>query len=435
MKKISQTTIQKEVSYEGTGLFSGEKVKLTLLPAKPNTGVVFIRTDLPARPRIPVAIENVVARYRRTTLAKNEVVVETVEHFLSTLSGLGIDNLEVEINGAELPAADGSAQDFVNLINQGGIGEQDSSKKIFVLKRPVNFVEGETSLVALPVTDDKLTIDYTLHYEAPLINTQHLGIKIDKTSFSKELAPARTFCLASEVERLLAQGLGKGGNYQNILVIDEDKVIDNQLRFPDEFVRHKVLDFLGDLYLANIRLIAHIIAIKAGHEQNLKFVRKLFEVIQESQLGVVPKARTWLDVRELQNVLPHRYPFLMIDKVIELDGYKKAVGIKNVTINEPFFQGHFPGQPIMPGVLQIEAMAQLAGALLLRRAGNENKLAVLLSIDKVKLRKSVVPGDQLRIEAKVVRIKTRTAEIYAKTLVEGELASEASIKFMLVDAE
>lgn len=434
MNNSRQRTIKKEVSYEGTGLFSGAKVKLSFKPAPPDTGIVFLRSDLPKHPRIPATIETLAPSYRRTALNKDGVTIETVEHLLSALAGLGLDNLEIELNGSEIPSADGSAQPFVEALSRAGFQDQPAPKKCFTPKRPIALNEGNISLVALPAEDNQLTITYTLEYNEPLIGTQHLSIKINERNFIKELASARTFCLASEVDHFLKQGLGKGASYQNTLVIDKDKIIQNQLRFKNEFVRHKILDLLGDLYLVNARLSAHIIAVKSGHEQNIKFVRKISEAIIESQTGLAPRTKAWLDVRELQKVLPHRYPFLLIDKVIEIEGYNRIVGIKNVTINEPFFQGHFPDQPIMPGVLQIEAMAQLAGALLLRRAGNENKLAVLFAIDKVKLRKSVVPGDQLRIEAETIRVKTRTGEVYTRALVEGELAAEAYIKFMLIDA-
>jgi len=430
---MKQITIRKSVNYEGVGLFTGAPVKITLLPAASNSGVTFIRTDLPQRPRIPVSIDNVESLYRRTCLAKEGVRIETVEHFLAALAGLGIDNLEVEINSSELPAVDGSAQPFIDLLNQAGLAEQDAPKKVFPLKKPVSFTEKDISLIALPNDKPNLTIDYTLEYDAPLIGTQHRNIEINTPNFIKEIAPARTFCLTSEIDHFKAQGLGKGANYQNTLVVDKDKVVNNKLRFPDEFVRHKILDLIGDMYLLNTRLIGRVIAVKSGHEQNLIFVKRLAETVSETLTGTAPRTRAWLDIRELQNILPHRYPFLLIDKVIEMDGYQKAVGIKNVTINEPYFQGHFPGQPVMPAVLQIEAMAQMAGALLIRRAGNENKLGILLAIDKVKFRKTVVPGDQLRIEAETIRYKSRTAEVFTRALVDGELAAEAYLKFMLVD--
>ncbi|MCK5579364.1 MAG: 3-hydroxyacyl-ACP dehydratase FabZ, partial [Planctomycetes bacterium] len=340
-----------------------------------------------------------------------------------------------DINASEMPGTDGSSQPFVELLNEAGLTEQDVVQDVLALPKAVSFSQGESSLVALPPEKgvEGLTIDYTLKYDAPLIGTQYLTVHITPESFVKELASSRTFCLKSEVDHFLKKGLGKGASYDNTLVVDEDKVIKNKLRFKDEFVRHKILDLVGDLALVGRRFSARIIAVKTGHEHNVKFVEELSKVLTEAQPGSATK--TWLDVREIQNILPHRYPFLLVDKIIEMEGYNRIVGIKNVTVNEPFFMGHFPGQPIMPGVLQLEAMVQLGAVLLLRRSGATKKLGVLLSLDKVKFRKSVVPGDQLRIEAETIKSKTRTAEIQARALVDGELASEASIKFILVDKE
>ncbi|MFA5794932.1 MAG: UDP-3-O-acyl-N-acetylglucosamine deacetylase [Candidatus Brocadiia bacterium] len=428
---MQQKTIVSPVSYEGLALFSGVKTKIILRPAGVNTGIVFIRID-DGDKRINVSSDVITTNYRRTGLAQNGVSVETTEHLLSAIYGLGIDNLEIAINGSEVPHTDGSAKDFVDLISSVGIKEQDLPKKTIKLKFPVTYAEGDISLIALP--DDGLTIDYTLQYDSPLIGTQHKTIKLDESTYKNELASARTFCLASEVEHFQKQGLGKGANYNNILVVDKDKVVQNKLRFPDEFVRHKMLDLLGDLALLGAPLEAKIIAIKSGHDQNVKFVRKIKESLSAGATAQ-PKQKVWLESRELQNILPHRYPFLLIDRVIEMEGYNRAVGIKNVTINEEFFNGHFPGRPLMPGVLQVEAMAQLIGALLLSRTGNENKLAVFLSIDEAKFRRPVVPGDQLRIEVETTRDKGRIIQAMGKIMVDGEVACESQFKFMLVDKE
>ncbi len=435
MTRIPQRTIKKEVSFENKALFSGQKVKLTLRSAPADTGVIFIRTDLPGKPQVAAVAGNITSHYRRTGVQKNGAAVETIEHLLAAVNGLGIDNLFIDINASEMPGTDGSSQPFVELLNEAGLTEQDVVQDVLALPKAVSFSQGESSLVALPPEKgvEGLTIDYTLKYDAPLIGTQYLTVHITPESFVKELASSRTFCLKSEVDHFLKKGLGKGASYDNTLVVDEDKVIKNKLRFKDEFVRHKILDLVGDLALVGRRFSARIIAVKTGHEHNVKFVEELSKVLTEAQPGSATK--TWLDVREIQNILPHRYPFLLIDKIIEMEGYNRIVGIKNVTVNEPFFMGHFPGQPIMPGVLQLEAMVQLGAVLLLRRSGATKKLGVLLSLDKVKFRKSVVPGDQLRIEAETIKSKTRTAEIQARALVDGELASEASIKFILVDKE
>ncbi|MBI4835162.1 MAG: UDP-3-O-[3-hydroxymyristoyl] N-acetylglucosamine deacetylase [Planctomycetes bacterium] len=431
---MMQSTIGKAVSFEGVGVFSGNKVKITLAPAAPDTGVVFIRSDLKDSPRIPATVDFAQTRYRHTCLVNNDASVETVEHLLASLHGFGIDNLEITIDAPELPVGDGSANEFIKLLQSAGKVMQDSARKEFALKAPVAIEKNGVSLVALP-SDDKLTVDYTLKYDAPIIGTQNMRVSVNQDEFLREIAPARTFCLAEEIEQFNKMGLGKGGSYKNTLVVDKDKVVDNELRFPNEFVRHKILDLIGDLFLLNVSLKAHIIALKTGHEDNLNLVKALHGVINSIQPAYPAKRETLLDVREIQNILPHRYPFLLIDKVIKMEGYSRVVGLKNATANEHFFQGHFPGQPVMPAVLQLEAMAQLAGVLLLRRAGNEKKLGILMAIDGAKLRKSVVPGDQLFIEAETIRYKTRTAEVHGKILVDGELVSEADFKFMLVDKE
>ncbi len=431
MKRL-QRTIKKPVSLQGVGVFCGSKVSLRFLPAVPDAGVSFVRLDLPERPKVRVDHTSATSTFRRRTLKSGEVEVDTVEHVLAAIAGLGIDNLEIELDGPEVPAMDGSALPFANALREAEVIEQNVPKKTIVLSHPVSVSEGDSTLVAVP-TNIGMTIAFTLEYDLPAIGVQHFSLRVNEEKFLTELAPARTFCLESEVTEFMERGLGKGASYENTLVVGEKGVVKNELRFRDEFVRHKMLDLLGDLYLLGGYLRASILAVKSGHSLNLQLVKEitlLFE--REAQRA---REETALDVREIQNILPHRFPFLLIDKVLELDGYNHAVGIKNVSFNEPFFQGHFPGTPIMPGVLQLEAMAQLAGVLLLRKAENAHKLAVLLSMDKVKLRKTVVPGDQMRIEATTLKLKSRTGLVYVKTSVDGQLASEAYMKFMIVDSD
>lgn len=460
MKKL-QKTIKQPAEIEGVGLFTGKSVKLRLLPAPPDTGIVFIRVDLPTclpptgrqaaeqsdlptaerqaglpnHPRIPATIENVQVKLRRTAVVKEGVEVETVEHLFSALNGLGIDNLEIEINSQEIPVTDGSSKLFVELLKQAEIVEQDAPKKVIAIHEPISITESGATLAVLP-TEAGLTISYTLNYDDTVLGFQHFTTIVNEKTFAEDISPARTFCLKSEADSFLAQGLGKGATHQNTLVIGSEGVIETELRFKDEFVRHKILDLIGDLSFLNASLKAHVVGIKSGHATNIKLVKKILQSLEEPETQA-KKKETLLDVQEIYKILPHRYPMLLIDKVIELDGYKRAVGIKNVTANEPFFQGHFPGQPVMPGVLQIEAMAQLAGVLLMRQARSQNvkKMPVLLSLDGVKLRKTVVPGDQLRIEVEAVKIKSRTGEVYTKATVEGELVAEAMMKFMLIDIE
>jgi UDP-3-O-[3-hydroxymyristoyl] N-acetylglucosamine deacetylase / 3-hydroxyacyl-[acyl-carrier-protein] dehydratase len=432
MKK-NQRTIAKPAEIEGVGLFTGAPVKLRLAPAAANAGVAFIRTDLPGRPRLQVSPDTVTSKLRHSAVTGESAEIETPEHILSAVTGLELDNLEIEISAAELPNTDGSSLPFVEAIQRAGVTEQAEAKKAHVIREPISVVESDCSIVALP-GGDALTVSYSLDY--PGIGRQHFTAEVNAETYPKLLAPARTFCTQAEADALVAQGLGKGGTYQTSLVFGPDGPVQNTLRFPDEPVRHKVLDLLGDLAALGASLRAHIVAVKSGHTANLKLVRKIaaaFENAGGTQAPSRPAGGTLLDVREIAKILPHRFPFLLIDKVVELDGYHRAVGIKNVTYNEPFFQGHFPGQPLMPGVLQLEAMAQLAGVLLMRKSDNQAKVAVLLSLDGVKLRKGVIPGDQLRIEVETIKVKARTGEVFARATVDGALVAEANMKFMLMD--
>ena len=428
-----QRTLAQPVEIAGAGLFHGEPATLRFAAAPPGTGVVFVRTDLPGSPRIPAVVDSATPSHRRTVLAVDGAEVECTEHLLAALAGMGVDNCVIEMTGREVPAMDGSAYPFAEAFRRAGLLEQDAGRAEIVVAEPVSVTEGDASLVALPASGEGLTVSYTLSYEHTPIGSQHFSFNVLEGAFAKELAPARTFCLETEIEAFRKEGLGKGATSQNTLVVGAAGVIDNQLRFPNEFVRHKILDLVGDLSLAGRSIRAHVIGTRSGHALNVRLARKL--AAREAAGAPARRQETWLDVRELFKILPHRYPFLLIDKVVELEGWQKAVGIKNVTINEPFFNGHFPGRPIMPGVLQLEAMAQLAGALLMRKAENANKLAVLLSLDDVKLRRTVVPGDQLRIEAEVLRLKSRTGFVRTKASVDGQVASEAQMKFMLVDPE
>ncbi len=432
MKK-NQKTIQKAVEFEGTGLFTGQRAKLRVSPAPPNSGVTFVRTDLPARPRIPVSPDTVVSKLHRSAVAAESAEVETIEHLMSAIGGLEVDNLDVELDALEVPNADGCSRPFVELLRSAGIVEQPEPRRTHVIREPIAVTENDASIVALP-GNGGLTVTYSLNYPNSPIGQQHLTLDLSDETYARQISPARTFCLESEAQAMVQQGIAKGGSYENTLVWGADGPIQNTLRFPDEPVRHKILDLLGDLATLGAGLRAHLVAIKSGHSTNLKLVKRIAAAFEGGDQG--PAARvggTLLDVREIAKILPHRYPFLLVDKVVELDGYRRAVGIKNVSFNEPFFQGHFPGQPIMPGVLQIEAMAQLAGVLLMRKSDNQARVAVLLSLDGVKLRKSVVPGDQLRIEVETIKVKARTGEVFARATVEGALVAEASMKFMLMD--
>jgi UDP-3-O-[3-hydroxymyristoyl] N-acetylglucosamine deacetylase / 3-hydroxyacyl-[acyl-carrier-protein] dehydratase len=429
----TQRTLKAPVRFSGPGLFTGAPATLVVEPAAPDTGLVFVRTDLPGEPRIDAVPDNVTSKVRRTALAAGNAEVETVEHLLSALYGLGVDNATIKIDASEIPHADGSAKTWVELLTKSGFDDQAEPRRVVILKEPVAVSDKDAHLVAFP-SDAGLSITYSLNYPGTPIGSQEFSLSVDEESFTREIAPARTFCLQSEAEALQQQGLGRGGTTANTLVVGKDGPIDNKLRWPDEYVRHKILDLVGDLSLLGGSLRAKVIAVGSGHGTNARLVRRIQEFQGGPGTGRMKRDASVLDVREIEKILPHRYPMLLIDRVIEMDGYKRAVGIKNVTYNEPFFQGHFPGQPIMPGVLQLEAMAQLAGALLMRKAESQASVAVLLAMDGVRLRKNVTPGDQLRIEVETIRLKARTAEIAAKATVDGQVACEANMRFMLLDS-
>ncbi len=426
-----QRTLRTPVEFSGVGLHSGQQVKGRMLPAPPDRGVEFVRTDLPGTDPIPARIAYHASKERRTRLVRGKAEVETVEHLLAACSGLGVDNVTVELSGAELPGLDGSARGFVELVQTAGIVDQAAEARVFKLDQPVYVRQGGATLVALPSDRAALTLQYVASFEEPGVESGSLQIDVTPEAFVREIAPARTFCLASEVAALQAAGLGKGATRENTLVLGDPQT---KMRLASEPVRHKMLDLVGDLALLGADLHAHLIATRSGHATNAELVRRLFDLMQALETGGVIKRESGLDVREILRMLPHRYPFLLIDRVLEIEGYKRAVAIKNVTINEPFFQGHFPVAPIMPGVLQLEAMAQLAGVLLLRKLENTGKLAVLWSIDKVKLRGAVVPGDQLRIEVTTTRDKDQVAQVQAYGTVAGKVVCEALLMFTLVDA-
>ena len=426
-----QHTLRTAVEFEGTGLHSGEKVKARVLPAPADHGVVFVRTDLPDSDPIPALVSFYTEMERRTRLRRGPAEVDTVEHILSVCNGLGIDNLTIELSGTEVPGLDGCAQTFVELFKQAGIVEQRPEVRVFELDRPVYVRQGNATLVALPADQPGLTLQYIASFDEPGVDGGSVQYELSPEIFEREIAPARTFCLASEVETLQAAGLGKGATRENTLVLGDPET---KLRFADEPIRHKLLDFLGDLQLLGASLHAHVIATRSGHRTNAELVRKLLDLMQEEETGGIITRESGLDIREILRMLPHRYPFLLIDRVIEIDGYRKAVAVKNVTINEPFFPGHFPDQPLMPGVLQLESMAQLAGVLLLRKLENTGKLAVLWAIDKVKLRGAVIPGDQLRIEVETLKMKGKTAQVRGTGSVAGKLVCEAILMFTMVDA-
>ena len=409
---MKQRTLAREVSISGHGLHTGETVTLTLKPASANSGIVIRRVDLPGAPEIKPHISLIGDLVRNTGLVSGHVRIHLVEHVLSALNGCGIDNVVIEMNASEPPITDGSAKPFVNLILQAEPVEQDADREFFVLDTPISVSRGNSSVIALPC--DEFRISCTSADDRG-IHTQHLSLTIDPDTYITQVAASRTFTVYEDIEQLLKMGKIKGGSLDCAIVIKGDKIMSKEpLRFQDEFVRHKMLDIIGDIRLLGLPIKAHIVAMRPGHAINAELTKALFARYEELKKTVKKKparpsnllpTETSLDIRRILETIPHRYPFVLIDKVVEFIGADELVAVKNVTINEPFFQGHFPGNPVFPGVLQLESMAQAAGILMLRRTSKECKTALFMSADKVKFRKPVRPGDQVIINAKITKVR------------------------------
>ncbi len=437
VKPQYQCTISNSIGLSGIGLHTGKKVNIKYKPAGENQGIEFVRTDLENKPCIKAHMSNLIERPRRTSLGIQNVEIHTIEHLLAALMGFGIDNITIEMDAEELPGLDGSALPFLELLKKAGVKELNSPRKYFQPKEPLYMEEGDSSLMILPANDFR--ISYTMSYPNSLLKSQYASFEFSPEVFEKDLAPSRTFCLQEEAEELTRQGLGKGANYENTVVVGADGIVENTLRFEDEFVRHKICDLIGDLYLLGHPLKGHVIGIKSGHPLNIKLLKKIkhlhdrqtqasISVSSEGISNIAP-----LDINEIKRILPHRYPFLLVDRILEIKEDKYAVGIKNVTINEQFFQGHFPGSPVMPGVLIVEAMAQVVGVLLLSKRDNLGKRAYFMSIDKVKFRRMVLPGDQLRFEVSVLKLRSKVGQAYGRAMVENKVVAEAVLMFSLGD--
>lgn len=423
---------------------------LAFLPAPPNTGIRFRRVDLEGRPEIEARTENVVETTRSTTLGRGNVKVHTVEHLLAALAGLGVDNAVIELNASEPPIADGSARDFTTLLESVGLVPQGEPREPYAVTEALELNAGDTYMSVFP--HDRLRISCT-SADRNGRHTQYYSLEVNPETWKRDLAPARTFCFFEEIEYLIRNGLIRGGSLENAVVIRDDAVLTTEpLRYPDEFVRHKILDILGDLSLLGRPLLGHVVAIKPSHAANCELARQLGLQMRKPLLVAQaftppPPARPsetrgpegtptlsegqGFDIDQLLKILPHRYPFLMVDRVTRVEG-TRITGIKNVTINEPYFQGHFPGHPIMPGVLQLEAMAQVAGILMLRQAENAGKIAYFMSAESVKWRKPVHPGDTLVIDIEMTRLRGKLGKAKGTCSVNGEVVSEAEVAFILV---
>ncbi len=473
-----QQTLKGPAAFSGIGLHSGSKVTLTLLPAPPNSGLRFRRVDLDGRPELEAKVELVTDTQRSTTLGRGSVKVHTVEHVLAALAGAGVDNAIIELDASEPPIADGSSREFARIIQQAGLVTQNEPVEPFRISTPIELTLGETQMAVFPHSGFKLTCTSS---DRGGRFTQYFSLELTPESWEKELSHARTFCFYEEIEYLIKNGLIKGGSLENAIVIRDDAVLTNEpLRYREEFVRHKLLDIVGDLALVGRRLQGHVIAVKPSHQANTELakailaqMRKPLEAVQTfappppaassaentHPAGSPPKTETrsskstqaaaptvntssnteqlvrdgaTLDTIQVMKILPHRPPFLMVDRVTKIEG-NKIVGLKQVTMGEPFFEGHFPGHPIMPGVLQLEAIAQVAGILMMRQAENAGKLAYFMSAEDVRWRKPVRPGDSLVISVEMTKSRGKIGKAKGVCSVDGETVSEADVTFMLMD--
>jgi UDP-3-O-[3-hydroxymyristoyl] N-acetylglucosamine deacetylase/3-hydroxyacyl-[acyl-carrier-protein] dehydratase len=435
MSSEFQHTLARSASLTGTSLHTGEKVLLTIHPAPAGTGRKFKRSDLPDEPTIDAKIANVKTVERATTLAEGNVKVHTVEHILSALAGMGVDNAVIEMNANEPPIGDGSARLYIELIKEAGIVAQAAPRSVFEVHEPMHIETKSGSLMTI-VPDEKFRVSCTQVGPDGRF-TQFFSTEITPEIYETEIAPARTFVFYEDVKTLLDKGLIKGGSLDNALVARGETVMGKEpLRFANEFARHKVLDIIGDLSLIGHGVRGHVIAVKPGHGANTELARalekKYSQLLAMVPLAVVPKGGSVLDVNDLMKILPHRYPFLMVDRIVGFEGDNKCTGIKSVTINEPYFQGHFPGHPVMPGVLQLEAMAQVASIAFLRAGGNAGRIGYFMSADSVKFRKPVVPGDTLFIHVEVTKARRSIAKAIGKCLVNGEVVSQSEMMFGFV---
>jgi UDP-3-O-[3-hydroxymyristoyl] N-acetylglucosamine deacetylase / 3-hydroxyacyl-[acyl-carrier-protein] dehydratase len=423
-----QQTVSEALEFEGVGLHTGSAVRMRILPAEEKFGLRFRRTDLEDSPEIPAAVDHVVDVERGTTLGLGTARVQTVEHLLSALAGTGVDNALIELDGPEPPAGDGSSAVFAERIVAAGTREQKAAARVIELTEVLSLEDGQSSYVVSASAGYEVSA--TIRFDHPHIGRQFASFEITPETYLREVAPARTFGFRGEVEELHARGLARGGSLENAIVLTENGLHDGvALRFDDEFARHKILDVVGDLALLGARLKGHVIAQRPSHRGNVRLAAEILARTSK-RLSTEPV----LNVQQILQALPHRYPLLLVDRVLEFEAGKRIVGLKNVTINEPFFVGHFPGHPIMPGVLIIEAMAQVGGLLVMDSIEDrENKIVLFMALDHVKWRKPVTPGDQIRFEVEVLQIRGRTARMRGVGTVEGQVVAEAQMMARVVD--
>ncbi len=437
MSAAVQHTLAGPATLEGTSLHTGQKVTLTLKPAPDGHGFKFRRIDLPDQPFINADVDKVQTVERATTLAEGSVKVHTVEHVISALTGMGVDNALIEMDANEPPIGDGSSRPFVELIKKVGLLAQNASRKVWEIREPIHLETGDGTIITI-VPSKTFRVSVTnVGPEGRF--TQYFSSVVTPELYEKEICAARTFVYYEDVKPLLDKGLIKGGSLESAVVIRGNEIMSKEaMRFTNEFARHMALDLIGDLMLSGIKILGHVIAVKPGHGPNTLMAAKLKAEYARMRLMVpapvsIPDGESVLDINEVLKILPHRYPMLMVDRIVDCLGDSKCTGMKNITINEPYFAGHFPGHPIMPGVLQLEAMAQVSSVLMLRKPENTGKIGYFMSADRVKWRRPVFPGDTLFIETEILKMRGSIGQTRCRCLVNGEVVSEAELKFALMD--
>ena len=437
MSAAVQHTLAGQATLEGTSLHTGQKVTLTLKPAPEGHGFKFRRVDLPDQPFINACVDKVQTVERATTLAEGSVKVHTVEHVISALTGMGVDNALIEMDANEPPIGDGSSRPFVELIKKVGTLAQNAPRKVWEIREPIHLETGDGTIITIvPCKTFKVSV---INVGPEGRFTQYFSSEVNPTTYENEICAARTFVYYEDVKPLLDKGLIKGGSLESAVVIRGNEIMSKEpMRFTNEFARHKALDLIGDLMLSGVKILGHVIAVKPGHGPNTMMAAKLKTEYARMRSMVpaavsIPDGESVLDINEVMKILPHRYPFLMVDRIVDCLGDSKCIAIKNVTINEPYFAGHFPGHPIMPGVLQLEAMAQVSSVLMLRKPENSGKIGYFMSADSVKWRRPVFPGDTLFIETEIIKMRGSIGQTRARCLVNGEVVSEAELKFALMD--
>lgn len=427
MTEPSQRTIRKDVSLAGTGVHSGESATITLRPGNVNTGIRFRRVDLDGCPEIPATLSHVVGTELGTSLANGDAQVNTVEHVMAALAAAQVDNAIIDLDGQEVPILDGSFQDYVHALRDVGIKSQEVKAKVVRVKTKVTTTGGDGQSYSATMNMG-LTVVASIDFEHSAIGRQSGEFSIDFESFETELASARTFGFKKDEEELHDRGLALGASLDNTVVLGQDGVMGGELRFPNEFLRHKVGDLIGDLALLGARIEARIVAERPSHAGNIELAKALQTHARDTNREAI------VDTAKIMQYLPHRYPMLLVDRITEYEAGKRIVGIKNVTINEPFFQGHYPGHPVMPGVLIIEAMAQVGGLLLMEEVEkHEDKVVYFMSLDRVKWRKPVTPGDTIVFELELLQFRRQVCKLKGQGFVEGTLVAEAEMMATIVD--